>query len=62
MVSSCKFRAALVSALININFILFDKVSQTFLANMVALLDTGELCNLFLTNYIVFVCFENIYI
>ena len=61
-VSSCKFRAALVSALISINFILFDKVSQTFLANMVAILNTGELCNLFLTNSIFFVCFENIYI
>ena len=60
-VSSCKFRAALVSALININFILFDKVSQTFLANMVAILDTGELCNLFLS-LLSFVCFENIYI
>ena len=31
MVSSCKFRAALVLALIGINFVLFDKVSQTFL-------------------------------
>ena len=30
MFFSCQFRAALVSALIRINFILFDKVSQTF--------------------------------
>ena len=44
-VSSCKFRAALVSALISINFILFDMVSQTFLAKMVAILDIGEFCS-----------------
>ena len=44
-VSSCKFRAALVSALISINFILFDKVSQTFLEKMVAILDIGEFCS-----------------
>ena len=43
---SCKFRAALVSALISINFILFDKVSQTFWAKMVAILDIGEFCSL----------------
>ena len=30
------------SVLISINFILFDKVSQTFLAKMVAILDIGE--------------------
>ena len=40
-----KFRAALVSALISINFILFDKVSQTFLAKMVAIMDIGEFCS-----------------
>ena len=41
----CKFSAALVSALISINFILFDKVSQTFLSKMVAILDIGEFCS-----------------
>ena len=45
MVSSCKFRAALVSALISITFILFDKVSQTFSAKLVAMLDIGEFCS-----------------
>ena len=44
-ISSCKFRAPLVSALISINCILFDKVSQTFLPTMVAILDTGEFCS-----------------
>ena len=33
---------ALVSALISINFIMSDKVSQTFLAKMGAILVTGE--------------------
>ena len=40
-----KFRAALVSALISINFILFDMVSQTFLAKMLVILDIGEFCS-----------------
>ena len=44
-VSSCKFRATLVSALVSINFILFDMVSQTFLAKVVAILDIGEFCS-----------------
>ena len=44
-VSSRKFRTALVSVLISINFILFDKVSQTFLAKMVVILDIGEFCS-----------------
>ena len=46
MVYSCKFRAALVSALISINFILFDKVSQIILAKMMAILVIGEFCSL----------------
>ena len=64
MVSSCKFRAALVSALISINFVLFGKVSQNFLAKMVAILDIGVFItgNLFLTNSIVFDRFEIIYL
>ena len=44
-VSSCKLRAALVSALVSINFILFDKVSQAFVAKMVAVLDIREFCS-----------------
>ena len=39
---ACKFRAALVSALISIDFILFDKVS---LAKMVVILDIEEFCS-----------------
>ena len=34
--------AAFVSALFSINFILCDKVSQTFLAKIMAILDIGE--------------------
>ena len=57
--TECIFRAALVSALININFILFDMVSQTFLAKIVAIL--GSFAHLqSISNFIVFACFENI--
>ena len=41
-VSTCIFRVAFVSALFSINFILCDKVSQTFLEKIVAILDNGE--------------------
>ena len=58
-VSSCKFRAALILALISTNFILFDMVSQIFFGKMVAIWHIG---NLFLTNPIAFACFENIYL
>ena len=65
MFSSCKFKAALVSALISLNFVLFDKVSQTFMAKNGGHIGYWGILligNLFLTNYIVFACFENIYL